>query len=102
MAVYYASKAYVLSFGRAIGYELCGTGVTVTTLSPGPDRDGVLERSCIWKGVALFDGPMPIMSAADVARRGYQAMKAGRSEIVTGLLNTIIAFSMASPRRLFC
>lgn len=92
MAVYYASKAYVLSFGRAIGYELRGTGVTVTILSPGPTETEFVKVAHM-EGVALFDGPMPIMSAADVARRGYQAMRAGRSEIVTGLLNTIIAFS---------
>ena len=92
MAVYYASKSYVLSFGRAIGYELHGTGVTVTTLCPGPTESEFVKVANM-ENVALFDGPVPIMSAADVARQGYQAMKAGRSEIITGLLNNIMAFS---------
>jgi short-subunit dehydrogenase len=45
------------------------------------------------EGVALFDGPVPVMSAAEVARQGYAALKAGRPQIVTGLLNGIIAMS---------
>jgi short-subunit dehydrogenase len=44
MAVFYASKAYVLSFGRAIGYELRRTGVTVTTLCPGPTATNSRRR----------------------------------------------------------
>ena len=45
------------------------------------------------EGVALFDGPVPVMSAAEVARQGYAALKAGRPQIITGLLNGIIALS---------
>jgi len=44
MAVYYASKAYVLSFSEALANELKGTGVTVTALAPGPTRSGFQER----------------------------------------------------------
>ena len=43
MAVYYATKSYVLSFGRAIGHELRGTGVTITTLCPGPTTSEFAE-----------------------------------------------------------
>jgi short-subunit dehydrogenase len=92
MAVYYATKAYVLSFGRAIGYELRRSGVTVTTLCPGPTATEFVHVARM-EGVALFNGPMPVMTAADVARRGYQAMKAGRPLIITGLPNRIIALS---------
>lgn len=92
MAVYYASKAYVLSFGRAIGYELRRTGVTVTTLCPGPTATGFAEVAQM-QGSSLFSGPMPVMQAAEVARLGYAALKAGRSVVVTGLLNKIIALS---------
>ncbi len=92
MAVYYASKAYVLSLGRAIGYELRRTGVTVTTLCPGPTATGFAEVAQM-QGSALFSGPMPVMQAADVARLGYAALKAGRPVVVTGLLNRIIALS---------
>ena len=45
------------------------------------------------QGVALMEGPMPIMTAAEVARQGYAALKAGRPEIITGLVNRMIAMS---------
>lgn len=92
MAVYYATKSYVLSFGRAIGYELRRTGVTVTTLCPGPTTSEFVKVANM-EGVALFDGPVPVMSAAEAARQGYAALKAGRPQIITGLLNGIIALS---------
>jgi short-subunit dehydrogenase len=92
MAVYYATKSYVLSFGRAIGHELKRTGVTVTTLCPGPTTSEFAKVANM-EGVALFKGPMPVMSAAEVARQGYAALKAGRPQIITGLINNIIAMS---------
>jgi short-subunit dehydrogenase len=92
MAVYYATKSYVLSFGRAIGYELRGTGVTVTMLCPGPTTTEFAQVANM-QGVALFNGPMPVMTAPEVARQGYAALKAGRPLIITGLLNKIIAMS---------
>jgi short-subunit dehydrogenase len=58
MAVYYATKSYVLSFGRAIGYELRGTGVTVTTLCPGPTTSDCR---------AILDGVTPALKAARTA-----------------------------------
>jgi uncharacterized protein len=92
MAVYYATKSYVLSLGRALAYELRDTGVTATTLCPGPTATEFAKVARM-EGSALFEGPMPTMTAAEVARLGYQAMKAGRREIITGLVNTIIAMS---------
>ena len=92
MAVYYASKAYVLSFGRAIAYELRGTGVTVTTLCPGPTATEFVEVAQM-ESTGLFNSPMPVMTAAEVARQGYAALKAGRPLIITGLVNNIIAMS---------
>jgi short-subunit dehydrogenase len=92
MAVYYASKSYVLSFGRAIGHELRGTGVTVTTLCPGPTTSEFAQVANM-QGVALFEAPIPVMTAAEVAREGYAALKAGRPEIITGLVNRITAIS---------
>ena len=43
--------------------------------------------------VALFEGPLPVMTAAEVARQGYAALKAGRPQIITGLTNRILAIS---------
>jgi uncharacterized protein len=92
MAVYYATKAYVRSFGRALGYELRRTGVTVTTLCPGATASEFANLAHM-EGSVLFSGPVPVMSAAEVARQGYAALKAGRAQIITGLLNNIIAAS---------
>jgi short-subunit dehydrogenase len=92
MAVYYATKAYVRNFGRALGYELRRSGVTVTTLCPGATASEFAHVAQM-EGSVLFSGPLPVMTAAEVARLGYAAMKAGRAEIITGLLNKIVAMS---------
>ena len=92
MAVYYATKSYVLSFGRAIGHELRGTGVTITTLCPGATTSEFAQVANM-QGSALFEGPVPVMTAAEVARQGYAALKAGRPQIITGPINKIIAMS---------
>jgi len=92
MAVYYATKSFVLSFGRAIGHELRGTGVTITTLCPGATTSEFAQVANM-QGSALFKGPVPVMTAAEVARQGYAALKAGRPQIITGLINRITAFS---------
>ena len=81
MAVYYATKSYVLSFGRAIGHELRGTGVTITTLCPGATTSEFAQVANM-QGAAIFEGPTPVMTAAEVARQGYAALKAGRPQII--------------------
>jgi short-subunit dehydrogenase len=92
MAVYYASKAYVLRLGQAIGYELRRTGVTVTTVCPGPTVTEFAHTAHA-DTTALFNGPMPVMSAAEVARLGYAAMKSGRPVVITGAINKLLAIS---------
>jgi hypothetical protein len=84
MALYYASKAFVLSFSEALSEEVKGTGVTVTVLCPGPTRTEFAQAA----GVAdseLFHGP--VMGAAEVARIGYDAMIAGQSSVIAGARN---------------
>jgi short-subunit dehydrogenase len=97
MAVYYATKAYVLSFSEALANELAGTGVTVTTLCPGPTRTGFGARATM-EGTRLFR--MGLMDAAAVADAGYNGLMKGRGVIVPGLQNKLLALSVRlSPRK---
>lgn len=87
MAVYYASKAYVLSFSEALSEELAGTGVTVTCLCPGPTRTG-FQAAADMAGSRLFASPT-VMASEEVARVGYAGMMAGRRVVVPGVMNKI-------------
>ena len=99
MAVYYATKAYVLSVSEAVAEELNGTGVTVTALCPGPTESGfqavaAMENSKLIKG-------RKIMDSQTVAELGVKAMLAGKPMIVTGFKNKLQAMSPKfTPRRL--
>jgi short-subunit dehydrogenase len=84
MAMYYATKSLVFSFTLAIASELEGTGVTATALCPGPTTTefaGVAgnAKSNLFKGSA--------MTAAEVAREGFDAMLAGKPEHIAGSRN---------------
>jgi short-subunit dehydrogenase len=93
MAVYCASKAFVLSFGEAISYELRGTGVTVTSLCPGPTRTEFTDVANTGSSM-LFEGPgASVMTAAEVARQGYLAMADGKRVHIAGIMNKIVAAS---------
>jgi short-subunit dehydrogenase len=98
-SVYYASKAFVLSFSEAIGNELKGTGVTVTALCPGPTPTGFQERANVGRprGLRL----MMRVSPESVVRAGYNGMKHGRPVVIPGLLNNLHVFLLRfAPRRL--
>jgi uncharacterized protein len=87
MAVYYASKAYVLSLSEALSNETSGTGVTVTCLCPGPTETGFQDRARLRES-RLFSA-LSVASATDVARAGYDGMMAGRAIVIPGLVNKI-------------
>lgn len=89
MAVYCATKAYVLSFGEAIAYELRGTGVTVTTVCPGATKTGFQKAANIDESSPFLKSGM--MTSAEVARQGYRAMKSGLPVVVTGVPNLLSA-----------
>jgi short-subunit dehydrogenase len=92
MAVYYATKAYVLSFSEALANELRGTGVTSTCLCPGPTSTGFNVRANLGHG-GMLSKKSVMMDAATVARRGYDGMMKGRRLVIPGLLNKVLAHS---------
>ena len=87
MAVYHATKAYVLSFSEGLRRELAPKGVRVTTLCPGPVLTGFQERA----GVHADHYPAGFVRTADeVARAGYKGLMQGRRVVVPGLQNKIV------------
>ncbi len=97
-ASYSAAKAFVLSHGEALAYELRGTGVTCTVLSPGVTATEFLAVS---GQHPTFYQRLMMMKSADVARIGIGAMLRGRPSVVPGALNALTAFSTRfMPRRL--
>lgn len=89
MAAYYASKAYVLHFSEALAEELRGTGVTVTTLCPGPTRTEFHRRARM-ESAKLLSWPF-VMDAASVARAGYEGLMRGKRVVIPGLTNRMLA-----------
>jgi len=89
MAIYYASKAFVLSFSEALWKEAEGSGVRVSCLCPGPTTSNFRARAGTGK-TRLSQASTP-MTSAEVAALGYQAWKNNRRVIVTGARNAILA-----------
>ncbi len=99
MAVYFASKSYLLSFSEALASELRGTGVTVTTLCPGTTRTEFHERAGL-KPVFPFRGPL-VSSSEAVARAGYAGLMRGKGLVIPGLANRFFVHAQRlAPRRL--
>jgi short-subunit dehydrogenase len=99
MAVYYATKAFVVSFSEAIANELGGTGVKVTAIVPGPTTTGFGRRAGADKSTLFHKGMT--MDAATVARIGYEGMKRNKTIVITGTKNKLLALGgRLAPRRL--
>ncbi|MBU3821164.1 SDR family oxidoreductase [Flavobacteriaceae bacterium XHP0103] len=89
MAIYYASKGYMLSFSEAIANELKGTGVTVTALCPGPTKTAFQKTvsADASKNKITFN----MASAEEVATYGYKAMQKGKTVAIPGIFNKFLA-----------
>jgi short-subunit dehydrogenase len=86
LAVYYATKAYVLSFTEALHEELQGTGVNVTCLCPGPTATELVADAGMQKTLLFRYG---VMSSVEVARRGYRGFRKGRAVVIPGFRNRL-------------
>jgi len=90
-SAYCASKAFVLYLSEAMGEELKGTGVTITTLCPGATRTNFAKRAKI-ENIKLFRGKL--LEPSKVAEIGYKALMKGKSVVITGLPNKLLAQSV--------
>lgn len=98
MAVYYATKSYVIMFSEAIANELKGSGITVTCLCPGATATNFAGRANMEES-RLFK--LGAMKSRDVAIAGYKGMMAGKGLVIPGVLNKTVAMSVRlSPRKL--
>lgn len=99
MAVYFATKAYILSFSEALANELENTGVTVTVLCPGTTQSSFHERTGMADSQLLKTKRM--MDAATVANIGYRALMDGKTIVIPGIINKLMAKSVRFiPRNL--
>ena len=88
MALYYASKAYVLSFSEALANELQGSGITVTALCPGPTRTEFQQRAGVEETKLMHSR---VMDARTVARAGYRGLRDGKTVVIPGVGNRFLA-----------
>ncbi|MEF8939592.1 MAG: SDR family oxidoreductase [Salinivenus sp.] len=97
MSVYYATKAYVLSFSEGLTEEVAGRDVTVTCLAPGPTRTAFVEQADMADTPLFrFGAPMPPDA---VAQAGYDGFRAGDAVVVPGWPNKLGAFlTRLTPR----
>jgi uncharacterized protein len=88
MAVYFATKAYVLSFSEAIATELSGTGVTVTALCPGPTKSEFQDKAAMNENDMFNSSSIPTSEV--VAAFGYKKMMKGDTIAVHGFINNVL------------
>lgn len=101
MAIYYATKAFVLSFSEALDEELRRTRVRVTAVCPGPTHTEFQKRAGLGQARMFASKFLQILDAPTVARLGYDGFKAGRRVVVTGAMNKLHTTSVRfAPRKL--
>jgi short-subunit dehydrogenase len=99
MAVYYASKAFVLSFSEALAAELAESGVTVTAFCPGPTASGFQDKAEMRHSALVKGKKLP--TSEEIARKGFRAMQRGRRVYIPGAKNWLLAqLPRFAPRRL--
>jgi short-subunit dehydrogenase len=99
MAVYYATKAYVLSFSEAVDNEVRDKGITITTLCPGATESGFQAAAAMEESNLVKGRKLP--TSKEVAAYGYKAMMKGKTVAIHGLMNWIMANSVRfTPRAL--
>jgi short-subunit dehydrogenase len=92
MAVYYATKAYVLNFSEAVDNEVSDKGVTVTTLCPGATESGFQSAAAMEESNLVKGKKLP--TAKEVAEYGYASMIKGKTVAIHGMINWIMANSV--------
>jgi len=92
MAVYFASKAYVLSYSEALHHELRHQGITVTALCPGPTQSEFVAVASKHRKISLADR-VPFAPAQDVARQAVDGMLRGQAIVIPGLINKLGVWS---------
>jgi short-subunit dehydrogenase len=91
MAVYYASKAYVLSFTEGLAEELAGTGIDVTCLAPGPTSTEFGAIADVDESILFKAGTM---EASKAAWAGYRGLRRGKTLVVPGLRNKLTTLAV--------
>ncbi|CAN5122504.1 SDR family NAD(P)-dependent oxidoreductase [soil metagenome] len=99
MAVYFATKAFVISFSDALAAEVRNTGVTITSLCPGPVDTGFQARAGMKDARTMTASSPP--NARAIAQEGWDGFKDGRRTVIPGVKNKIMAYGLrGAPRHI--
>jgi hypothetical protein len=99
LALYAASKAFVLSLSESLAEELKGTGVSVTALCPGLTKTSMFDRTAAVNAAARWVPDFLLSEVDDVARDGFDGCLAGETIVIPGLRNRFFtSLTQLSPR----